>query len=225
MGIVIYRSKVKRVIRDEAEILSLNDIDSFILEALNYFSKDYPQVKAADIAGDGSYQYDVPSDWVDEISQLKSVEYPAGERPPVYLEPDNDYLIYKSTSGEKLLLVNHTPATGETLRLTYTIPYVEDTIDNIPAPKQDGLVLLTGVLCCEALARHYAQSQDSSIDADVADHQNRSNIYAQRAKELQKRYNDFMGKQKGPGAASGTREWDVNYPWGGDHLTHPRRQR
>ncbi len=158
------------------------------------------------------------------MSWLQRVEYPAGERVPVYLEAA-DYTIYKSTSGEKLLFVNHTPQTGKTLRLTYTTPYRETSLNEIPASMQDGLVLLAAALCCEALSRIYAQSYDSTIEADVVDYHGKSNTYAQRAKELQQRYNNFMGKQKGPGAASATKDWDVDYPWGGDRLNHPRKQR
>jgi hypothetical protein len=215
---------VSRLIQDDAGKLKPGEIDDFILEALSYFGQDYPQIKVADIAGDGGYQYDLPADWQEGISWLQRLEYPAGERVPVYLETD-DYTVYKSAAGEKLLLVNHTPQTGETLRLTYTTPYTETTLSQIPPPMQDGLVLLAAALCCEALSRIYAQTSDSTIDADVTDHRGRSDIYSARARELQQRYNDFMGRQAGKKAASGTRDWDVDYPWGGDRLTHPRRQR
>jgi hypothetical protein len=224
MSLTDFRTKVQRLIQDDTGKLGAEEINNFILEALNYFSKDYPRICVVDIAGDGSYQYDLPGDWREGVSWLQRVEYPAGQRVPVYLEPA-DYILYKSTSGEKLLLVNHTPAVGETLRLTYTTPYTETSLDQVPAALQDGLVLLAAALCCEALSRTYAQTSDSTIDVDVVDYQNKSNIYAQRAKELQKRYNDFMGKQKGPGAAAATHDWDVDYPWGGDRLNHPRRQR
>lgn len=224
MSLIDIKTKVGRLIQDEAGKLEAEEINNFILEGLSYFSKDYPRICVVDIAGDGSYQYDLPVDWQAGMSWMQRVEYPAGMRLPLYLEAD-DYTIYKSTSGEKLLLVNHTPQASETLRLTFTTPYTEASLAEIPPPMHDGLALLAASLCCEALARIYAQSIDSTIEADAIDYHGKSNTYAQRAKELQQRYNNFMGKQKGPGAASGSRDWDVDYPWGGDRLTHPRKQR
>ncbi len=224
MSIIDYRTKVRRLMQDEAGKLKTGETDNFILEALSYFSRDYPRMRVADIVADGGYQYNLPTDWQAGVSWLQKVEYPTGKRAPVYLEAA-DYSIYKSTVGEKLLLINHTPQAGEILRLSYTTPYDEASLDEIPASMQDGLVLLASALCCEALSRIYAQTSDSTIEADVVDYHGKSNAYAQRAKELQQRYNNFMGKQKGPGAASAVKDLDVDYPWGGDRLNHPRKQR
>jgi hypothetical protein len=224
MSLANLRIRVSRLLQDDAGRLKTGEIDSFLLEALNYFSKDYPRVCVADITGDGGYQYDLPGDWQAGFSWLRRVEYPLDQRPPVYLEAE-DYVVYKSPVAEKILLINHTPQTGENLRLTYTTPYTKTSLDEIPAAMQDGLLLLAASLCCEALSRIYAQCTDASIEADAIDYHGKSNTYAQRAKELQKRYDDFMGRQKGPGAAAFTHDWDVDYPWGGDRLNHPRKQR
>jgi hypothetical protein len=62
---------------------------------------------------------------------------------------------------------------------------------------------------------------------DSINYQEKSNTYAQRAKELYQRFADGIGKQAKDGtkAASAIRDWDVDYPWGDDRLTHSRRQR
>ncbi len=63
MSLIDFRTKTRRLMQDEAGKLKTEETDSFILEALSYFSKDYPQIQVADIAGDGGYQYDLPADW------------------------------------------------------------------------------------------------------------------------------------------------------------------
>ncbi len=224
MPLIDLKNKVKRLIQDEAGRLKSEELTDFILEALGYFSKDYPHVKIADIPGDGSYLYNLPSDWIEAVSWLRQVEYPVGKQIPVYLEAD-DYNLYKTPSGEKLRFLRHTPNAAETIRLTYTTPFTKTSLDNIPVSMQDALALLTAAICCETLSRSYAQNIDSGLEVDIVDFQSKSNLYAQRAKELQQRYNRLMGKQKGIGAATGVADWDVNYPWGEDRLNHPRKQR
>ncbi len=219
------QNKAKNILRDAAERLSEDEIFDIALEALNQFSRDYPSERVADIAGDGGYAYDLPSDWVSGFSQVPKVEYPQGNRPPTYLE-SADFRIYKNTSTEQLYFDSHTPGASETIRITYTTLWLEGTVSSIPPNMVDALAILTAANCCNTLARVYAQSVDASLEADVIDHQGKSDVYAQRSRDLMKRYNAFVGKTgSGPKAASGQADWDVNYPWGGDRLTHPRKQR
>ncbi len=68
--------KIGRIIQDDADILKGSEIDSFILEALSYYSKDAPYLKVADIAGDGGYQYDLPNDWQEGFSYIANPAHP-----------------------------------------------------------------------------------------------------------------------------------------------------
>ncbi len=225
MPIQTYNAKVGRIIQDDAGILSNTEIDDFILEALSYYSKDAPYIKVADIAGDGGYQYDLPNDWQEGFSYIVKVEYPASKQIPLILEP-GDYSIYKSPSGLKLHFYTLVPLATETIRTTYTTLYTESIIDSVPAQDQDAFCLLSAALCCGAIARRYAQTSDSTIDADSVNYRSKSDEYARRGKELAQRYSNFMGKKDGQvAAAGGTKDWDTAYSWGGDFLTHPSRGR
>ncbi len=225
MTISAFNAKVDRIIQDDAGKLSPGEIDSFILEALSYYNKDAPLVKVVDISGNGGFQYDLPNDWVEGFSRILSVEYPPGKQVPVILEP-GEYKVYKLPAGEKLHFFSLRPPPTETIRITYTTTYTQSIIDSVPTQDQDAFCNLAAALCCGALSRHYAQTSDSLIDADSVSYQNKSNQYAKRAEELLTRYNDFLGKKgNGPQAASGIKDWDTNYSWGGDYLTHPKKQR
>ncbi|MBI5789291.1 MAG: hypothetical protein HZA78_10595 [Candidatus Schekmanbacteria bacterium] len=225
MSLSEYREKVSRLIQDEAGRLSNEDIEAFIAEALSYYSKDAPFYKVADIAGDGGYQYDLPQNWLEGFSGLISVEYPAGRQLPVILE-SGDYTVYKTPQGLKLHFYSFSPQIGESIRLNYTTAYTQADIDSIPLADQDIFCVLAAALCCEALARYYAQTSDTLVEADSVNYRTKSDEYARRTKELISRYHDFMGKKEdSPRAAGQTLDWDVSYSWGGDYLIHPRKYR
>ena len=73
--------------------------------------------KMVEIAGTGSYQYSLPTDWQEEISKIKSIEYP---RRGKFLT-SADFTVFKAISGERLLLINHAPQVGETIWVTYIV--------------------------------------------------------------------------------------------------------
>ncbi len=219
---------IRRLIQDTAEILKLDELENFIVEALSYYSKDKPYRAIHDITtGDGStYQFALPDEWVQDFSYILSIEYPAGEQVPVYLET-GDYTVYQLTSTSyKIHFYSTVPGSGKTARVRYTLSYTLATIGNIPGQDQDAFCLLSAALCCYAIARYYAQTSDSLIDADSVDYRSKGDEYARRGKELAQRYSNFMGKKEGtPSAAGGTKDWDTDYSFGGDFLTHPRRGR
>jgi hypothetical protein len=166
--------------------------------------------------------------WQLKVSQISCIEYPVGERIPTYLESE-DWLIYDSGSGKDTLrLLSSTPSTSETIRITFILPYLQDTIDELPANKKDVFVLLASSLCCSALARHYTQVSDPTIDADAVDYGVKSQEYANRAKELMDQYSKFMGADEDVPAASATKDWDVTpspvFQFG-DYLFHGRKTR
>lgn len=220
MALTDFNTKVDRILQDEAEILSSANIDSFILVALNFHNKIKPKKVIADIAGDGNYDLALPVTHIDGLSIISSVEYPAGERYPVYLEP-KDWIIYKTISTTKLRLLNHTPATGETVRLALTTPYTESNIDDIPANNQEPFCYLASALAAKSLAMYYAQSTDGSVDADTVDYEELSDKYAARAKELKGTYDTFFGVKDGVTAAMGLVDWDTNFSWGEEQFTKP----
>jgi hypothetical protein len=224
VGLNDFVKKTKDIVQDKANALVDPSTENLVLEALVYFSKDCPQIVVADIAGAGEFEYDLPATWVNEESNMKSVEYPQGERIPIMLEP-GDWMIYKTTSDEKLRFLNDSPIIGEDIRVTFSKAWTKSTIDSIPAAKQGAFIVLAAARCCDALARTFAQSADSTINVDVSDKGSISDRYARRAKELITQYNDLMGKKKGVKAAIAQGEWDTLYPWGMDRLTHPRRYR
>lgn len=100
-------------------------------------------------------------------------------------------------------------------------------VNTIPASDEDAVANLAASLCSEALASAYAHATDSTITADSVDHRSKAQEFAARAKAKKKIYLDFLGIKEGEvvPAASVTRDYDINYPWGDDRLTHPKKWR
>jgi hypothetical protein len=99
-------------------------------------------------------------------------------------------------------------------------------MNTIPAIDEDAVANLAASLCSGALASAYAQTSDSTITADSVDHRSKSQEFSSRAKIQKQNYLNHLGLKEGDIApASAVKDIDVDYPWGGDRLTHPRKNR
>lgn len=226
---VEFRAKVSEIIRDDADKLGTPERDNFIQEAVRIYSRHRPLEIVKDITGDGTYDYSIATNltsWVKGFSIIKSIEYPADERDPSYLEED-DFIVYEKEDGQYIRFLSDTPVATEEFRVIYTALHVlSDTQNTIPESDQDAVCNLAASLCSGALASAYAQTSDSTITADSVDHRSKSQEFTSRAKMQKQNYMNHLGLKEGDVApASAVKELDVNYPWGEDRLTHPKKWR
>ena len=221
-----YRTKLDQVLKDLAGSLTPADKDAAIQEAVVWHSRHEPQKKLQDLTGGGlTVEVAVASDFIEEFSTVRSIEYPQGKRPPELLEKGEDYLLYKKPTG-LFIQFQFTPDTTKTARVTYTaLHVVSGTVGTIPDHRFDAVCNLAGAVGCQWLANRFSQQGDSTIGADSVDHKSKAAELANRARELEKSYMKALGITDlgGPPAASASRDWDQGYPWGHDRLTHPRK--
>lgn len=224
--LVEFRHKVNATVRDDAGVLPQSEKDLLIAAAVKSYSKDRPLIKVYDIPGSGSYDLQLPSDWVEGFSVIKGVEYPAGGRTPQMLEPE-DYTIYQTATGVKLRMLAHLPQAGETVRLSYTTLHTaEETSSSVPAGDFDAVCHLAGALVCLALASKYAQMSEPTLGAEYINYRTRAAQYSQLAQELRKLYLEHVGRAQAEApAASVTKDLDTTFPWGGDYLFHGKKWR
>lgn len=194
---------VKSKVKDTAG--KLDDGEDFIPAidgALQRYSRHNPLAVVEDLDGADSHDLDLPTGWVEGFSALSAVEYPAGEVPEVLLDPAG-YRLYQSPDGWKLRLFDEEPATGESVRVTYTAPRLES---QIPQNDLDAVACLAAADCCERLANLYTQSSDPTIGADVVNYRSKGAEYASRAKRLRELYATHIGvdEKGGPPAATTT---------------------
>lgn len=132
-GMAVLLAQVDALLSASNDELSQYRRELQIKAAVELYSTDRPNIIAGDIAGDDGKYYllsgasSVISTFDDRRSRILSIEYPAeaitADEWPVYLLP-NDWLYpYEDGSSRYIFFPNHTPATGETVRIRFTVPY------------------------------------------------------------------------------------------------------
>jgi hypothetical protein len=127
--------------------------------------------------------------------------------------------------------LNATPSTGESFRVSYTAPHTcTDAASSVAAGDDEAVQMLAAAFFCDMLSTYFAQTQDSTIQADSVDHKNKSRDYAARAKQYRSLYTSHMDLKDGDTASPATAVVSLQerYPGGLERLTHPswaRRKR
>lgn len=210
-----------------------------VVAAIDRFSKDKARVITYDISADGSYEYTLPtttgSEWIDNFSHILSIEYPADEQDPSYMDP-NDYFIYDNGTIKKLRFPNSSPASDKTIRMKFTTKWrCDETTSNIETTEAYPLSCLATALCLRMLAAYFLQTSKASLDIDVIDYNRKSVEATMLADSMENIYRDHIGIQRigaktggGTGAVtavSAVKDLDMTFLWGEDMLTHPKRDR
>ena len=222
-----FQSQVAAKVQDDSGKISATERDQFIQEAVTAYSQDRPLIKVADLAGDGGYDCDVPSDFLAGFSVIRSVEYPAGQRSPAIIERGS-YRLYRTVSATTLRLLENTPQSGETVRVTYTaLHVVDDEGSTVPGHDEDAVVSLAASFYCRALAAYYAQTGDPTLGADVVNYRTKAQEYSALSDRLERLYRTHIGRQEGETASamSRTMDWDTELSWGKDYLFHRKKWR
>lgn len=222
------RAEVEALVQDDANFAVLKEVNTHGVIALRMLNLDRPRVVVKDITGDNTSSYDIESEgFVKQYSDMKTVEYPADETPPVFRRRDDIWFIYEDPSktvGEQLRLRFFTlqPNTAETIRMTFTIPFV---IGDLADTGFNALVFKTASLVLAALGSKFAQTTSSTIDADSVDYAGRSNNFIFLSEKYEKEYKRMVGLSETTKAAQAIGESDMIYPTGDDFFWHPRNTR
>lgn len=235
-----YVGRLQRTLQDIGEFLQPDDINNYLFQATIVYSKDRPLVKLFEITGDGSsFDFSLPSDWVEGTSYVKGdIEYPVNDdsQDQHFLDPNDWSYISKLVSTVRTVYIRFKtfiPANGSKARFEYATQHtLSETTNTIQDGDSQAVLYKAAALCFWALAARFAQSSDSTIEADVIDYARKSEIYTELAKEKESMYNMLMGigeegKEAGPASAGiAVKDLDIEYPGGlGDYLTHPSNTR
>ncbi|MFA5423042.1 MAG: hypothetical protein WC374_04225 [Phycisphaerae bacterium] len=198
--------------------------------AVKEHSKHYPQVVVEDETGAGVFDYALTllASWKDGFSSIKKVEYPVDDtEAEASVLQDDAWAIYQKPTGKNLRFLEDEPAATESFRVTYTALHTcTDAACTIETAAEEAVQMLAAAHFCNMLATYYAQTSDSTIQADSVDHKSKASEYAARARTYRKLYFDFMGIEEGKTLpASVTRDQDAKPSWRSDNLTHPRKFR
>lgn len=224
------KTRVTLVIQDVSSYIGTaadQEMESAIREAMERYSVDVPREVVTDIAGDGStYDLTLPATYLDTTSRIVSVEYPAGERTPAYVDA-NEWTIYRTSSTVRLRLLSITPSTGQTARVTYTAAHTLTDLDSaaattIPTLHTHAIVNLCAAGCLYRMAHRFLHEQETTLNADVTDRQGKADQARRVAGALSRRYEEQVGTTGGERPATGVRDWDTRIYRGLGGLTHRR---
>lgn len=213
--------------------LPLGSAEKYLAVALavKEYSKNVPRIVVEDVTGDSGFDYPLSSSltyYSDGFSSIQSVEYAVDDtdETPDILQSD-EWMIYQKPAGKVLRFLEDTPDTDESFRVTYTALHTcTDSACTVKDIDDEIVQMLSAAYFCEMLSTYYAQSTDSTIQADSVDHKSKAAEYAVRGRMYRKLYFVHLGiKEGGSPAVSLTKDWDKNASWGSDRLTHPRKWR
>lgn len=199
-------------------------------QAVREYSRHAPRSLVKDIAGDGSYEYTLPTEWIEEFSSIQKIEYPAGvsQNPEDATLAPETYGVYKNATASKLRFYSITPAAGKTIRATISVPHsVAAAASTVFVNDFDSVCALASAFCCFDLARKYAQDNDSFISADSVDRKSKSEKYLSLGKSLVSEFAVHFGLDKDAETMAGStyKNFDMFYPGGVDQITHPAEDR
>lgn len=200
--------RIDRMGEVEVGYLSRDTVEKFVKAAVNRYGRDVPgPPQVDDVTGDGGKYYVIPtelSSWSEGFSRIILIEYPAAaiaaDETPYYLEDedwrDNYWSDVSGTRTRHLFLPNHAPASTETMRISYSIPYTwsdSPEVVAIPPEHVHPIADLAAALCCQSLATRYSQIGDTTIEVDAAAHASKAAEFESRAEMYLKAYDEFFG--------------------------------
>jgi hypothetical protein len=221
-----YQLLIQQFTAEDAGKLSAEDIARAIDLAVVRYSQDAERLKVEDVTPTDANTAPLPAAWETDFSAIRSLEYPIGKIPAIYLDPAR-YGLYRTPSATVVRLLDAVRVATGTVRATYTVKHVvSDGTDTIPIQHRDAVSCWAAAMLCDQLATFYAGQSDSTIQADSVDYRGKSAEFAARAKTLRQRYLDALGVEEkrnaGAGVVVNLNQMDSR---GQDRLTHPAAYR
>lgn len=219
------------------DTIARSDVQEHVEEATRRYSRDRPRIAFRDYVGDGS-AYDLAlnliTEWVNGFSYPQAIEYPQGERPPLFLDMGEVLLYPLDSAPTHIRLTNTTPATGKTARVYFGVPWPIPTsdpaVDKIPATDFEAVCHLSTHHAALQLAGRAAPKKDPNLPAaDIFDLSAEGPSWREIARDHLKAYQAAIGTDEDttPTPASGWVNWDSSSSWldtGRTFLFHPPRR-
>jgi hypothetical protein len=130
----------------------------------------------------------LPGTWEYDFSELISIEYPIDQNPPVYLERDT-YRLYRKTDGTQEIRFDDALPNAN-VRLAFTDQACRRGRRHAAGHRADrrsqAVCKLAAADLCDQLAALYSNTQDSTIQADAVQYQNKASQRRSQASAYRK---------------------------------------
>ncbi len=195
------------------------------------FSKDKPRELVFDITGNGTSLYTltaIATGWVNKFSQVTTLEYPANQQTPVFLQQEKWSIYRPDNTNEKLKLYQDAPTASQTMRLNYTVPH---TLTNATSTIEDNDLELFAILAAhyaaQAMVSDLLQENRSNLNADSTDFSQKQNDMQALADKLLAKYTDAVKGKTGtvPSFKTALQDYDIFPSYGGGFIIHDEDSR
>jgi hypothetical protein len=207
-----WSNQVRQLLRGagSADIDSTDLYSVGVLPALRQFAIDRPRLTAVDITAVGRYLR-FPTDaegWVEAFSEIRSIDSPAGQTPPVTLL-DTDWNVARDPANPNLARVLlPVSAAGSTCRVTFTttwpVPDTDATTDILGDVAFAAVTSLAASMVLSSMAAQSARSRVGALAPDYVEVTERARTLMDAANAMRATYTAFigLGHQTGSGAAA-----------------------
>jgi len=225
------RTEVNIRLQDRAKFLQPSEVDELIRSAVRHTSHDRKRYVTTDIPGDGTRDYALPADFIKRFSEVLEVETPAGEDFPVFRDKDDDWFIYEDPTKAaglqlRLRFRETTTKVGDIIRVRIATDWTLEPVSDVDDSDTFlAIVFKTLHNAYRAIAARFAQSADSSIQADAVDYGGQGQNFLFLAEEAKKEYRALVGLSGDVKAAAVLNDVDIIFAHGEDFLNHPVRTR
>ncbi len=214
-----WQAKVGELVRDVGSVdLTASQIVTVgLAPAIARYSKDRPRTVAAEVDGAGTSYLDLPEQWAAGFSSLVEVEFPARQNPPTILDTQSWRMTRDPVDIDvQTILLAHTPAVGQYVRLFFTAPWPlptdsadDDSIDDLAF---EAVAALAASFCCISLAGEASRSRSAALPSDFSDGRERGRNLVDAAHMYRSSYDSFVGIRAGDDGgevpASGSFDFD-----------------
>lgn len=215
---------------DPESLVTDGQMADAVRQALQRYSHDRPRLVADYLSGDGaSWSFPLPRRWVAGFSDVRSIEYPAGQQSPTLLDRDDWAVVELSLGGQPVRALHFpeiVPEAGtDNILVRYTTRHEHgDSLDTVPPTDFDAFCWLAAMYLALTLAARGAAYRQTSTQQPIPprDEETRWRSVATSLRTLYEAHLGIGGNQP---AAGGSVDWDTNLTWGADRLFHRRRWR
>ena len=183
MSIEFYQRLAADLVRDDANRITPEQVDTAIGQAAARLSRELPRERLVQSAGVSGQVLDTPAGWVVGLSRVIDIEYPVGSVPRELLDAQRVTLLDQVDGTQKIGLTDALPA-ASTVRIKYSAPHaIDDQQDTVPDHLRWGVACMAASILCGQLASAYANQTDSTISADAVEHKSKSELYQARERQ------------------------------------------
>ncbi len=221
-----FQGIISNLVYDPSSLLISSIKNQMIDVAVKQYSRHKPREYVETYTADGTKSYSLSStNWEVNFSRILKLEFPIDQAPPEYLDEPDDYEILKYSNTVEKVVFYAAITSGSQFRILHTKTHAVDASSStILTHDEQILGKLAASYCLEYLATYYAQTVQSSINADIVNYRSKSREFLDLAKKLQEEYKKAIESVAG---SSLTADWDAAYAWagknGGDRLFHSKK--